>query len=226
MRKFWNWVGDEDGKSRTLYLNGIIAEESWFDDDVTPAAFKEELLSSEGDVIVWINSPGGDCIAAAQIYNMLMDYRGNVTVKIDGLAASAASVIAMAGTEVLMSPTSLMMIHNPFTIAIGDSEEMQKAMGMLDEVKESIINAYEIKTGLPRDKLSQLMDAETWLNANKAVELKFADAIMFKSDEPAIENSFIFSRRAVANSLLDKLKKPTPKQSTGPLYERLNLLKY
>ena len=226
MKKFWNWVRDEDGNSRTLYLNGAIAEESWFDDDVTPIAFKEELLSSEGDIIVWINSPGGDCIAAAQIYNMLMDYRGNVTVKIDGLAASAASVIAMAGTEVLMSPTSLMMIHNPFTIAIGDSEEMQKAMGMLDEVKESIINAYEIKTGLPRDKLSQLMDAETWLNANKAVELKFADAIMFKPDEPAIENSFLFSRRAVANSLLDKLKKPIPKQSTEPLYERLNLLKY
>ena len=155
-----------------------------------------------------------------------MDYKGNVTVKIDGLAASAASVIAMAGTEVLMSPTSLMMIHNPFTVAIGDSEEMQKAIGMLDEVKESIINAYEIKTGLPRDKLSQLMDAETWLNANKAVELKFADAIMFKAEDSKIENSYIFSRRAVANSLLDKLKKETPKQSTGPLYERLNLLKH
>lgn len=226
MRKFWNWVGDEDGKSRTLYLNGIIAEESWFDDDVTPTAFREELLSGEGDIIVWINSPGGDSIAASQIYNMLMDYKGNVTVKIDGLAASAASVIAMAGTEVLMSPTSLMMIHNPFTVAIGDSEEMQKAIGMLDEVKESIINAYEIKTSLPRDKLSQLMDAETWLNANKAVELKFADAIMFKAEDSKIENSYIFSRRAVANSLLDKLKKETPKQSTEPLYERLNLLKH
>ena len=171
MKKFWNWVCDDEANTRTLYLNGAIAEESWFDDDVTPPAFKEELLSGEGDIVVWINSPGGDCIAAAQIYNMLMNYKGNVTVKIDGLAASAASVIAMAGTEILMSPTSLMMIHNPFTIAIGDSEEMQKAMGMLDEVKESIINAYEIKTGLPRDKLSQLMDAETWLNANKALEL-------------------------------------------------------
>ncbi len=226
MKKFWNWVCDEDTESRTLYLNGVIAEESWFEDDVTPAAFKEELLSGEGNIVVWINSPGGDCIAAAQIYNMLMDYKGNITIKIDGLAASAASVIAMAGTEVLMSPTSLMMIHNPFTIAIGDSEEMQKAIGMLNEVKESIINAYELKTGLPRYKLSQLMDAETWLNANKAVELRFADAIMFKLDEPAVENSFIFSRRAVANSLLDKLKKPIPKQSTEPLYERLNLLKY
>lgn len=226
MKKFWNWVCDEDTESRTLYLNGVIAEESWFDDDVTPAAFKEELLSGEGNIVVWINSPGGDCIAAAQIYNMLMDYKGSVTVKIDGLAASAASVIAMAGTEVLMSPTSLMMIHNPFTIAIGDSEEMQKAIGMLNEVKESIINAYELKTGLPRDKLSQLMDAETWLNANKAVELRFADAIMFKPYEAVLQDSFIFSRRAVANSLLDKLKKPIPKQSTEPLYERLNLLKY
>ena len=228
MKKFWNWVRDEDGNSRTLYLNGAIAEESWFDDDVTPIAFKEELLSSEGDIIVWINSPGGDCIAAAQIYNMLMDYKGNVTVKIDGLAASAASVIAMAGTEVLMSPTSLMMIHNPFTIAIGDSEEMQKAMGMLDEVKESIVNAYEIKTGLSRPRLSHLMDAETWLNANKAIELGFADALMFKAGEAesGAQDSFVFSRRAVTNSLLNKLQKPELKQPTEPLYERLNLLKY
>lgn len=226
MKKFWNWVSDEDADSRTLYLNGVIAEESWFEDDVTPAAFKEELLSGKGDIIVWINSPGGDCIAAAQIYNMLMDYKGNVTVKIDGIAASAASVISMAGTKVLMSPTSLMMLHNPFTIAIGDSEEMQKAIGMLNEVKESIINAYEIKTGLSRTRLSHLMDAETWLNANKAIELGFADAIMFKTGESPPQDSFVFSRRAVANSLLDKLKKPIPKQSTEPLYERLNLLKY
>jgi ATP-dependent Clp protease protease subunit len=132
----------------------------------------------------------------------------------------------MAGTKVLMSPTSLMMLHNPFTIAIGDSEEMQKAIGMLNEVKESIINAYEIKTGLSRTRLSHLMDAETWLNANKAIELGFADAIMFKPGESSPQDSFVFSRRAVANSLLDKLKKPIPKQSTEPLYERLNLLKY
>ena len=84
---------------RTLFLNGTIAEESWFDDDVTPQIFKDELNSGSGDITVWINSPGGDCIAAAQIYNMLMDYKGNVTVKVDGIAASAASVIAMAGTK-------------------------------------------------------------------------------------------------------------------------------
>ena len=164
--------------TRTLFLNGTIAEESWFDDDITPALFKEELLSGSGDITVWINSPGGDCVAAAQIYNMLMDYKGNVTVKIDGIAASAASVIAMAGTKVMVSPVSMLMIHNPATMAFGDSAEMQKAIAMLEEVKESIINAYEIKTGLSRAKISHLMDAETWMNANMAIELGFADEII------------------------------------------------
>lgn len=166
---------------RTLFLNGTIAEESWFDDDVTPQIFKEELNSGSGDIIVWINSPGGDCVAAAQIYNMLTDYKGNVTVKIDGIAASAASVIAMAGTQVLVSPVSMLMIHNPATMAFGDHAEMQKAIDMLGEVKESIINAYERKTGLSRAKLSHLMDAETWMNANMAVELGFADGFIERS---------------------------------------------
>ena len=146
MKKFWNWksrtVTNQETKEtsleRTLFLNGTIAEESWFDDDVTPQLFKDELNSGDGDITVWINSPGGDCVAAAQIYNMLMDYKGNVTVKIDGIAASAASVIAMAGTKVLVSPVSMLMIHNPATVAFGDTTEMQKAIGMLDEVKESI----------------------------------------------------------------------------------------
>lgn len=229
MKKFWNWVRNSD-ESRTLYLNGTIAEESWFDDDITPAAFKAELFSGEGDITVWINSPGGDCVAASQIYTMLMDYKGAVTVKIDGIAASAASVIAMAGTTVLMAPTALMMVHNPLTVAIGDSEEMKKAIAMLDEVKESIINAYEIKTGLSRTRLAHLMDAETWLSAHKAVELKFADGLLFHREGEVVvpePESFAFSRRAVTNSLLDKLapKGKEQKQSAGPLYTRLNLLK-
>ena len=99
-----------------MFLNGTIAESSWFDDDVTPGHFKDELMSGSGPITVWINSPGGDCVAAAQIYNMLMDYPSDVTVKIDGIAASAASVISMAGTRVLLSPVSMMMIHNPATI--------------------------------------------------------------------------------------------------------------
>lgn len=181
-RKFWTWKNqaEADGKpaERVLELYGTIAEESWFDDDVTPQMFRDELNAGEGDITVWINSPGGDCIAASQIYSMLMDYKGNVTVKIDGIAASAASVIAMAGTKVLMAPTALIMIHNPATAAFGDHEDMKKAIEMLDEVKESIINAYEIKTNQSRAKLSHLMDAETWMNANKAIELGFADDIL------------------------------------------------
>lgn len=150
MKKFWNWIRDETAPdARILRLEGAIAEESWLDDEVTPAAFKAELASGSGPITVWINSPGGDCVAAAQIYNMLMDYPTDVTVRIDGIAASAASVIAMAGTKVQMSPVSVMMIHNPLTVAMGDSDEMRRAIQLLDEVKESIINAYEIKTDLP-----------------------------------------------------------------------------
>lgn len=219
MKKFWNWVRDSD-EGRTLYLNGVISEETWWGDEVTPMMFKDELLAGTGDITVWINSPGGDVFAAAQIYNMLMDYTGKVTVKIDGLAASAASVIAMAGGDVYMSPVSMIMIHNPSTIAIGDSEEMLRAKALLDEVKESIINAYELKTGLSRTKLSHLMDAESWMNANKAIELGFADKIMFMENEtPDLADSLIFSRMAVTNSLISKLPK---KQKTGTPIESLD----
>ena len=228
MKKFWNWVKDEQSDTRTLYLDGVIAEESWFDDDVTPKAFKTDLFAGEGDIVIWLNSPGGDCIAASQIYAMLMDYKGKVTVKIDGIAASAASVIAMAGTAVLMAPTALMMVHNPLTVAIGDSEEMQKAIAMLSEVKESIINAYEIKTGLSRTRLSHLMDAETWLNANKAIELGFADEILEDEKKQLQQDdvTYAFSRRAVTNSLLNKVcskKTPAPKDTPAETLEkRLN----
>ena len=232
MKKFWNWARDEDTGTRTLYLDGVIAEESWFDDDVTPQAFKADLDAGAGDIVIWLNSPGGDCVAASRIYAMLMNYPGSVTVKIDGIAASAASVIAMAGTTVLMAPTALMMVHNPLTIAIGDSEEMQKAIAMLSEVKESIINAYEIKTGQSRVKLSHLMDAETWLNANKALELGFADGILEDEKKRAQPEdvTYAFSRKAVTNSLLNKIKPKVPKHKTGTpiesLEKRLSLIQH
>ncbi len=244
MKKFWNWKSkkilnqetSEEIVERVLSLNGTIAEESWFDDDVTPQLFKDELNAGSGDITVWINSPGGDCVAAAQIYNMLANYKGNVTVKIDGIAASAASVIAMAGDTVLMSPVSMMMIHNPATIAFGDHTEMEKAIEMLEGVKDSIINAYTLKTGMSRAKLSRLMDAETWMDATKAVELGFADDIISrdafpKEDEPDEDeskededesteeeekkpsNSVLFSRKAVSNALLNKLEKHYKKPS-------------
>jgi ATP-dependent Clp protease protease subunit len=189
MNKFWKWVRnktpageDPDLAERTLFLNGTIASESWFDDDVTPALFKSDLDSGKGPITVWINSPGGDVWAAAQIYNMLLSYSGKVTVKIDGLAASAASVIAMAGDEVLVSPVSMLMIHNPATAAMGDRDDLTQAISMLDSVKDSILNAYVKKTGLSKNKLSKLMDDETWMDANKAVELHFADRVMERPD--------------------------------------------
>ena len=244
MKKFWNWKNktitnqetETQSQERILFLNGTIAEESWFDDEVTPALFKDELNSGEGDITVWINSPGGDCIAAAQIYNMLMNYKGNVTVKIDGIAASAASVIAMAGNKVIVSPVSMIMIHNPATIAAGDTSEMQKAIAMLDEVKESIINAYEIKTGLSRAKLSHLMDAETWMDANSAIEMGFADEIMQRNtedDELEVPNvSMTFSRASVTNSLMEKMaekckisQKTKNEIASDSLLERLELIR-
>lgn len=248
MKKFWKWKNQtvlkqetqEQVPERTLFLNGTIAEDSWFDDDVTPQLFKEELFAESGDVTIWINSPGGDCVAAAQIYNMLMDYKGNITIKIDGIAASAASVIAMAGTKVLMSPVSMMMIHNPATVAWGDTAEMQKAIDMLSEVKESIINAYEIKTRMSRAKLSHLMDAESWMNANKAVELGFADDILHRlgetEDMQQPQIAMMFDKAVVTNSLMDKIAKKCPIQfkknepetnerSVDSLMERLDLIK-
>ncbi len=186
-------------------------------------------------MVVWLNSPGGDCIAASRIYSMLMDYAGHVTVKIDGIAASAASVIAMAGTRVLMAPTALMMIHNPMTIAYGNHADMQKAIGMLDEVKESIINAYELKTHLGRAKISHLMDSETWMNANKAIELGFADGLLEDEKKKADEASYSFSARKAELSLMNKIttryahtqEAPSDegKAALDELEKRLNLIR-
>ena len=223
MNKFWKWTNQAEAPEsgeRVLELYGTIAESSWFDDDITPAMFREELFAGTGPVTIWINSPGGDCIAASQIYTMLMDYKDDVTVKIDGIAASAASVIAMAGTKVLMSPTSMLMIHNPATLAFGDHGDMEKAIDMLSEVKESIINAYEIKTGLPRKQLAKMMDETTWMNAKKAVELGFADSMLTDEKRAADEaEAYAFSAKAVDAALINKLSrnKPEPKPEGRPV---------
>ena len=206
-RKFWNWVRNE-GEGRTLLLDGVISDETWWGDEVTPQMFRSELNAADGDITLWINSPGGDCYAAAQIYNMLKEYPGKVAVKIDGIAASAASVVAMAGATVEISPVGMLMIHNPATISIGDTHEMERTITFLSEIKESVINAYELKTGLSRAKISRLMDAETWMNAKKAVELGFADSVLYEHREHSADDTadgLIFSRAAVTNSLLSKI---------------------
>ena len=237
-KRFWNWTEPDslspdpsgpnpDSGVRVLHINGPIAEESWFDDDVTPGIFASELNAGSGEVVIWLNSPGGDVVAAAQIYNMLIDYPAHVTVNIDGVAASAASVIAMAASTVAMSPVSMMMIHNPATLAVGDEAELGRAIDMLASVKESIINAYQLKTGLSRAKLSKLMDAETWMDARAAIDMGFADKLITPTkaapsgvlDDPAdgepaeggpaatqaSGGGVVFSARAADRQLLNKL---------------------
>ena len=230
MKKFWNWVKNEAG--RTLYFDGYIAQDSWFDDDITPKKFKAELTAATGDIAVWLNSPGGDVFAASQIYTMLKEYEGKVTVKIDGIAASAASVIAMAGDEIVMSPVAMMMIHNPATVIFGEAADLQSGIKMLSEVKESIVNAYEARTGLPRAKISNMMDAETWFSAQKAVELGFADQILYVPENTDASEGFIFDKMTVTNAFLRKLPKVKPEQpatQTGTTHKelltRLELLK-
>lgn len=186
MKKFWNWIHDDSG-GRVLRLEGPIDSESFWGDEITPADFRAELESEEGDVTVWINSPGGNVFAAAEIYTMLKDYKSQVTVKIASIAASAASVIAMAGDQVLMSPTALLMIHDPSTIAMGNAKAMEQAITTLNEVKESIINAYAAKTGLRHNRIADLMSNETWMNAKKAVELGFADEVLYADQKPEPE---------------------------------------
>lgn len=230
MNKFWKWKNQLDSGKRTLVLDGTIAEESWLNDDISPKDFRRELEGGSGDLDLWINSPGGDCIAAAQIYNMLREYSGKVTVKIDGIAASAASVVAMAGDEVQISPVGMLMIHNPWTIAAGDAGDFEQAINMLDSVKETIVNAYELKTGLSRAKLGRLMDDETWMAARKAIELGFADSMTdrvgFIADDEA-DGAFAFSQKTADFRLLNSMKKHKEEfgRSVAVLRERLDAMK-
>lgn len=204
-RKFWNFAKDEESENRVLTIDGVIAEESWFDDDVTPKQFRDELTAGNGDITVYINSPGGDCIAASQIFTMLVEYTGKVTVRIDGMAASAASVIAMAGNVVQMAPTAMLMIHNPSTFAAGNEKELRKAIETLAEFKESIINAYELKTGLQRAHIARLMDDETWMNARKAIELGFADEMIRTRSEAVDMAAFEFAAKASERSIMKRI---------------------
>lgn len=198
MNKFWNFIQNETGE-RVLRLDGAISDITWFDDEITPQQFRDELNFGEGDITVWINSPGGDVFAATEIYNMLKEYRGRVTVKIDALAASAASIVAMSGDTIEISPLGQIFLHDPETMAEGNVGEFNAAIQMLREIKEGIITIYEQRTHLPRAQISELMTAATWLNAKKSVELGFADKIIGEENPQQIAASF--SQRTVTNSL-------------------------
>ena len=215
MKKFWNWIHD-DGGGRILRLEGPIDSENFWGDEITPQMFREDLEAEDGDVTVWINSPGGNVFAAAEIYTMLKDYAGKVTVKVASLAASAASVVAMAGDTVQMSPTALLMLHDPSTVAMGNTRDMEKAIAALNEVKEAIVNAYAAKSGLRRGRIADLMSEETWLNAKKAVELGFADEVLYDGRKPEEDKNpekedalpaeaQLFSTRVMDMAILDRL---------------------
>ena len=246
MKKFWNFIQNEDTSETELLFNGPISEDTWWGDKVTPALFRDELAKVSGNLTVWLNSPGGDVFAASQIYSMLKSHKGKVTVKIDGIAASAASVVAMAGDETLIAPTALMMIHDPNTCAMGNKADMEKAIILLDEVKESIINAYETKSHLSRNKIAKLMSDETWLNAKKAHEMGFVDGILFADnkksvpekenepdeEEPEKEDSLTamtYSKSKNLSAFLSKVSASAESVTGTPidqLEKRLALLKY
>lgn len=240
MNKFWKFKtvrnkaeeDEEEVIENILVLNGAIADESWWGDEVTPAAFKSELASYSGDLTVWINSPGGDVFAASEIYNALKEHKGKITVKIDSLAASAASVIAMAGDMVYMSPVSMLMCHNPSMMLYGEVSELEQGIEFLNEVKESIINAYQAKTGLSHTKISKMMDAETWLNAKAALDLGFCDKILYTEDAKEAEEDEIFDKSSMVTNTVAAMKKRLKTIAKEPdgieisqLETRLNLLK-
>ncbi len=188
MKKFWNVVlNEQDDKPADLFLEGEIASETWFGDEVTPNQFRADLARAAGrDVTVWINSPGGDVFAASVIYTALMEHKGHVTVKIEGLAASAASVIAMAGETVLMAPTAFMMIHQPWALTSGNADALRREADVLDEIAEGLVTAYQIKTNLSKNKIRQMLADETWMSAQTAIDQGFADGLMTRGEaEPA-----------------------------------------
>ena len=246
MNKFWNWVKNEDTGETELLFHGPIAEETWYGDEITPTMFRDELAKVSRNLTVWVNSPGGDCFAASQIYTMLRSHKGKVTVKIDGIAASAASVVAMAGDETYIAPCAMLMIHDPSTVAMGNRADMEQAIRLLDEVKESIINAYETKSHLSRAKIAKMMTDETWLNAKKAKEMGFVDGILFENkkqmpiapkpdepDEPEKQDDSLtamtYSPSTTLGTFLTRVSATaTPDKGTpvDQLEKRLALLKY
>lgn len=217
---FWKFIKnkatDDKPSSVELRIEGDIVDDDdiwlyeWFGESAaSPNAFKNELSEFKGQALtVWIDSYGGSVFAGASIYNSLKEHDGKVTVKVDSKAMSAASVIAMAGDEILMSPTALLMIHNPLTGAHGDMHVMRKVADVLDQVKESIVNAYVAKTGRSRDSISAMMDDETWMSANVAVKEGFANGVLYQDEPIEVDNvkDFSFNRLQIANNTGDSIK--------------------
>lgn len=213
--KFYNFSNAND-ESVDLFISGEIVDDeeqtltkAFFGEGLgtCPSEFIDELKENAGKKVnVYIDSYGGDVFAASSIYSALKEHDAEVVVKITGVAASAASVIAMAGSKVLMSKTAVMMIHNPSTGAYGDHNEMEKTIEILETVKNSIINAYEAKTGLTREVISDLMEKETWMEYDLAKDYGFCDGLIEEKNIKEVVKNCIENRRFVYNSLYGKKK--------------------
>lgn len=229
MNRFYNFARDvtapEDG---VLTIEGEIVTDPgwWTDDGLVVARDVRANLSQYRNVTVYLNSPGGDVLAGAELYTALREHHengmGDVTVIITGIAASAASVVAMGGSRVMISPAAYMMIHNPWSMEAGDAEQFRRTADVLDELAAGIAMAYHLRTGKPMDEIRAMMDSETWMSAQTCVDEGFADAILFGGAAPA--QSAIGGRtaaclmqrsshsRAAAMALINS-HKPTPAAS-------------
>ena len=224
MSKFWKFITNKTNDSQNEEVELRIQGDIVSDDDVwiyewlgfdcaSPNVFRDELKQYDGkDITVWIDSYGGEVFAAAGIYNALKNHNGKITTKIDGKAMSAASVIAMAGDKVMMSPVAILMIHNPLSSIHGYASDMRKQADVLDSVKESIVNAYQLKSGRSRNKISEMMDDETWMDVNTAIKNGFADEMLYadKKDDGEPQNkamNFCFNRLSIQNCANSSMKK-------------------
>lgn len=169
---------DDDDTSHAEVLIYSTIGESWWEETVSAKSLVAELAELEVDTIdVRLNSPGGSVFDGNAIYNALRRHSASVTTYVDGCAASIASIIALAGDRVVMAPNAVMMVHNPWLFAMGDSAELRKAADLLDKLRTTLVGTYASRTLLPEDQIMQMMDAETWIDAEEAVEWGFAHAI-------------------------------------------------
>ena len=190
MKKFYNLIPGQPGEASRLYIDGAIVSgysgyDWWTDEHQTGAYDFRNELAQCGPVTVYINSPGGDVFAGAAMYSALLDHPHKVTVKIMGIAASAASVVAMAGDEVLISPVGYMMIHDPWSYVVGNAREMEHEAQVLREIGEGIVAAYQKKTGKTTDEIRRLLEAETYMNAQSAIENGFCDGLFTPDEDKA-----------------------------------------
>lgn len=184
---FWTMRNSADGEGIEVEFAGPISEYSWLGDEITPAAFKKELydLGEGRPVTVLVNSPGGEVIAASVIRSILQEYPGKVTADIVGLAASAATIVITGADHIRMRESALMMIHDPSTIAWGTIDDIRQALGVLETVKDSILDTYETRTGRARDELARMMKRTTWMTAREAFDYGFVDEIVTGSIKKA-----------------------------------------